>query len=113
LARVAAAWPELPPHIKAAVLALVEAALPPAADFAAAFDRLDRQAGGHNLVSLVALRQALPLDRAAFDAGLGQLRRAGRFTCSAAEGRHGLTAEERAAGIAEDGALLLYVSRRT
>jgi hypothetical protein len=117
LARVAASWYELPPHIKAAVLALVEAARPPvanfAAAFAAAFDRLDRQAGGHNRVSLVALRQALPLDRAAFDTGLLQLRRAGRFTCSAAEGRHGLTAQERAAGITEDRALLLYASRVT
>ena len=29
-----------------------------------------------------------------------------------AEGRHGLSPEEREAGITEDGALLLYVSRR-
>jgi hypothetical protein len=29
VARVEAAWPELPPHIKAAVLALVEAARSP------------------------------------------------------------------------------------
>lgn len=52
LARVLDAWPSLPPHIRAAVLALVQTA--PPADFVAVFDdtfrRLDRDAGGHNLV---------------------------------------------------------------
>ena len=38
---------------------------------------------------------------------------AGRYSLSAAEGRHGLTPEEREAGILEDGTLLLYVSRKT
>jgi hypothetical protein len=86
---------------------------PPAMlDFNAAFERLDRQAGGHNFVSLVDLRQALPLDRLAFDAELRRLRLAGRYTLSAAEGRHGLTAAEQEAGISEDGALLLFVSRK-
>ncbi len=77
----------------------------------AAFDRLDREKGGHNLVSLLPLRQALVVERAAFDAELQRLRRAGRFTLSAAEGRHGLSSEEREAGIVEEGVLMLYVSR--
>ncbi len=81
--------------------------------FDAAFARLDRDRGGHNFVSLVDLRRAVPLPRTDFDAGLNRLRAAGRYTLSAAEGRHGLGDEERAAGLAEDGVLLLYVSRRS
>jgi hypothetical protein len=88
----------------------------PAGDFARAFDeafeRLDRAAGAHNYVSLVDLRRAVPVDRQTFDTALGDLRRAGRYTLSAAEGRHGVRPEEREAGIVEDGAVLLYVSRR-
>ncbi len=80
--------------------------------FDAAFNRLDRATGAHNFVSLLDLRRALPLDRPAFDAGLNRLRFAQRYVVSAAEGRHGLSPEERDAGITEDGALLLYVSRR-
>jgi hypothetical protein len=100
------------------VVAPPPAPVPAAApfDFAAAFDaafaRLDHQAGGHNFVSLAGLRPELPCDRAAFDDGLRRLRVAGRYTLSAAEGRHGLTDAERAAGVTEDGALLLFVSRR-
>jgi hypothetical protein len=86
------------------------------ADFACrfeeAFARLDRERGGHNLVSLVPLRQALGLGRAAFDAGIEQLRRAGRYSLSAAEAREGISPEEQAAGLREQGALLLFVSRR-
>jgi hypothetical protein len=81
--------------------------------FERAFDRLDRAGGSHNFVSLVPLRHAVGLPRPAFDQGLQQLRRAGRYTLSAAEGRHGLTAEEQEAGVNEDGMLLLYVSRRS
>ncbi len=88
----------------------------PLLDFARAFDevfgRLDRQAGGYNFVSLVELRPAVPCERTAFDAGLREPRLAGRYTLSAAEGRHGLTADERQAGINEDGTLLLFVSRK-
>jgi hypothetical protein len=88
----------------------------PAPDFARAFDeafgQLDRQRGGHNHVSLVELRRAVPVDRATFDAGLQDLRRAGRYTLSAAEGRHGISPADQEAGLHEDGALLLYVSRR-
>jgi hypothetical protein len=88
---------------------------PPPADFAAAFDsafdRLDRQGGGHNFVSLVSLRQALAVGREQFDQELRALRRAGRYTLSAAEGRHGISPEERDAGIPEEGSLLLFVSR--
>jgi hypothetical protein len=66
-------------------------ALAPPQDFARlfeeAFDRFDRERGSHNLVSLVGLRRALPVGRAAFDAELQRLRRAGRYSLSAAEGR--------------------------
>ncbi len=80
--------------------------------FDEAFARLDRAAGGHNFVSLADLRPALGVERTIFDAGLRELRRAGQYTLSAAEGRHGLGEAERAAGVTEDGTLLLYVSRR-
>jgi hypothetical protein len=87
------------------------------ADFAGAFDEafndIDRRKGSHNFAHLLDLRRALPLARDQFEAGLRELRVAGRYTLSAAEGRHGITPEERAAGIVEDGSLLLYVSRRT
>jgi hypothetical protein len=85
-------------------------------DFAAAFDqafaRLDRQGGGYNFISLVDLRRALPLDRTAFDAQLRKLREAGRYTLRVAEGRDGISDEQRNAAIMEDGTLLLFVSRR-
>lgn len=80
--------------------------------FEQAFQQLDRQGGGHDFVSLVALRKALPMKRTTFDAQLRQLRLAGRYTLSAAEGRHGLSPAEQEAGITEDGTLLLYVSRK-
>jgi hypothetical protein len=80
--------------------------------FAEAFDRLDRARGSHNLVSLVGLRREVPVDRDAFDAELQRLRRAGLYSLSAAEGRHGISPEEREAAIPEDGSLLLFVSRR-
>jgi hypothetical protein len=89
---------------------------PPTLDFAGAFeqvfDSLDRQRGGVNLVSLADLRRALPVDRAAFDRELNQLRRAGRFSLSGAEGRHGLRDEEKDAAIREGDNLLLFVARR-
>jgi hypothetical protein len=88
----------------------------PAAGFESAFDeafaRLDRQGGSYNFVSLVELRRALAVDRATFDSQLRRLREAGRYTLSAAEGRHGITEEQRGAGISEDGTLLLFASRR-
>jgi hypothetical protein len=84
-----------------------------ARDFDEAFARLDRQEGSHNFVSLVELRTSIPVSRAVFDAELRQLRLAGRFTLSAAEGRHGVNADEQAAGITEDGTMLLYVSRKS
>lgn len=103
--------------------ALAAQALPPPgpggppSDFARAFDdafqRLDAQKGLHNFVSLVELRGSLPFDRQTFDAQLNHLRRAGRYTLSGAEGRHGLSPEEKGAGIEEDGATLLYVSRKS
>ena len=88
----------------------------PQIDFASLFEevfaRLDRDSGGHNHVSLVDLRRAVPLGRAVFDAELQQLRRGGRYSLSAAEGRYGLRTEEREAGIQEGESLLLFVSRR-
>jgi hypothetical protein len=113
--RVVEAWPALPEALRRAVLALIGSTAPD--DFAAAFDRafarLDRENGDRNFLSFVALRQALSgVQRVAFDAGLDELRRAGKYTLSSAEGRHGITDTERAAGIREDGQLLLYVSRR-
>jgi hypothetical protein len=88
----------------------------PGVDFAAAFteafDRLDRERGARGLVSLVWLRQEVPVGRAEFDEGLNALRRAGLYTLTAAESRAGITPEEREAGIFEQGSLLLYVSRR-
>jgi hypothetical protein len=81
--------------------------------FDEAFTRLDRGRGGHNLVSLVFLRRELCLPRETFDAGLRQLRQAAHYGLSAAEGRHGVSDEEREAGVVEDGTLLLFVSRRS
>ncbi|MBL8796007.1 MAG: hypothetical protein JNM56_19050 [Planctomycetia bacterium] len=83
-----------------------------AARFDAAFRDLERQARLPNFVSLVELRRAVPCDPAAFNAELHKLRLAGRYTLSAAEGRHGIRPEEQDAGIVEDGALLLFVSRK-
>lgn len=84
-----------------------------ASRFDAAFRKLDERSGGHNFVSLVDLRRtvhAWPL--AVFDAELRKLRVDRVYTLSAAEGRYGVTPEERDAAIHEDGSMLLYVSRR-
>jgi hypothetical protein len=121
---VSSSWPtlaetprrEVPPPARQPATEPEPAPAPEPIDFPRlfdeAFERLDRERGSHNLVSLVRLRQEVPVDRARFDAGLHDLRRAGRYTLSAAEGRHGLSPEEQAAGIREDGSLLLWVSRR-
>ncbi|MBI1918066.1 MAG: hypothetical protein HYS12_25520 [Planctomycetes bacterium] len=88
----------------------------PALDFGTAFDeaftRLDQQRGSPNFVSLVDLRRELPVDRDTFDRELRDLRRAGLFSLNAAEGREGLTHEEQAAAIREEGTLLLFVARK-
>jgi len=87
-----------------------------AIDFASAFEQafndLDRQSSSVNFVSLVDLRRALAVDRATFDQGLRELRRTGRFSLTPVEGRHGLTPEQQAAAINENGQLLLFVNRR-
>lgn len=88
------------------------AAQDPGRTFDDFFDRLDRQEGSHNFISLVELRRALPWDRSIFDAELNRLRRAGYYTLSAAEGRHGVSPAEQEAAIHEEGAMLLFVSRR-
>jgi hypothetical protein len=88
----------------------------PVIDFAIALDeaftRLDQQRGSPNFVSLVDLRRELPVDRDTFDRELHALRRAGRFTLNAAEGREGLTHEEQEAAIREEGTLLLFLARK-
>ena len=82
------------------------------ARFAAAFEKFDKAGGSHNFVSLVDLRRELAeFSREVFDAELRKLRIARRFTLSAAEGRHGISEEMRAAGILEGDALLLYVMK--
>jgi hypothetical protein len=82
--------------------------------FREAFDQLDRRIGSTNFVKLSDLRRDLPeFDRAAFDAGLRQLRIDGQFSLDSHEGLTGpLTPEEREAGVQEAGSLLVYVSRR-
>lgn len=96
----------------------VQAETPPSpSGFAAAFDRafdaLDGEGRRLNYVKLHALRAALlDHDRAAFDAGLRQLRLAGRYALDPAEGTHDrLTDEERAAGIHEGSTRLVYCRR--
>ncbi|WP_437755157.1 hypothetical protein [Sorangium sp. So ce1389] len=82
--------------------------------FDAAFTALDRDAGGHNYVTLRALRAALPdVPRAVFDAELTALRRQRRYSLDPSDGRHHQMADaEREAGIMEAGNLLVYVARR-
>ncbi|WP_437649861.1 hypothetical protein [Sorangium sp. So ce362] len=82
--------------------------------FDAAFAALDRDAGGHNYVTLHALRAALPdVSRAVFDAELAALRRQRRYSLDPSDGRHHQMAEaERDAGIMEAGNLLVYVAQR-
>ncbi len=73
--------------------------------FNAAFAVLNK----NNFVSLVDLRKAMPhVTRADFDRGLYELRLSGLYDLSAAEGRFGLTAEERNAGISDGDCLLLF-----
>lgn len=91
-----------------------EPAVPFDVRFDEVFRRLDRQAGSHNFVSLVALRRALAeFAREEFDRSLDALRRAGHYGLSAAESYSGISAEQREAGIVEAGSLLLYVSRKS
>lgn len=79
------------------------------AEVLAAFDRVQT----YNLASLLELRAACPhIPRPALDRELTALRRAGVLFAAGAEGRHGLTAEERAAALVEYGEVLLYVGRR-
>lgn len=84
-----------------------------AAQFDAAFERLDRARGNRNQVTLHELRCSLSsFSRDEFDALLNWLRRERRFTLDSSDGRQAtLTAEERAAGIREGGNLLIYAAR--
>jgi hypothetical protein len=65
--------------------------------------------GNPNFLSLVHLRKEAGLSREVFDKAIDQLRRQGTLMLSAAEGRHGISDEEREAGIKEEGSLLLFV----
>ena len=78
------------------------------------FDRLDRDAGGHNYVTLAALRDAFPqTPRQEIDDAIHALRRAKHITLDSADGRHARLSEaEIAAGILESGQRLVYVARR-
>lgn len=105
-------------HLRAARVMSRPAVAPDAApaDFATAFDaafaRLDREHGSNNFVSLVDLRAALSgLSREAFDAGVQQLRRERRYVLTSDERYDGLTPEQQAAAIREEGEFLLHVSR--
>jgi hypothetical protein len=82
--------------------------------FREAFERLDRRSGATNFIKLSDLRRALPeFGRDEFDAGLRALRVEGLFSLDSHEGLYGmLTADERDAGVAEAGSLLVYASRR-
>ncbi|MCR9116759.1 MAG: hypothetical protein NXI22_07385 [bacterium] len=81
--------------------------------FNTAFEKLNRQSGGHNFVSLVDLRAALvDFDRKRFDAGLLRMRFEGRYSLSSTQSRHGIRGVEREAAIQEEGSMLLHVSRR-
>ncbi len=81
-----------------------------AATFTNAFETLDK---GHNFVSLVTLRKAFPsVSREAFDSTLRQLRIDGLFSVVGAESVHGISQEEREAGLQEGGLTLLYVMAR-
>jgi hypothetical protein len=83
-----------------------------APQLAQAFERLDRESGGHNQVSLRHLRTALPnWERAAFDSRLSRLRQAGDYTLSGMQNRGGVSAEDQEAGIREGGVLRIYLSR--
>lgn len=93
-----------------------EPARAPSVDFVTAFDaafaRLDRERGSNNFVSLVDLRAALPnVPRETFDAELHELRRARRYILSSDERYDGITPEQQAAAIREEGEFLLHVSR--
>jgi hypothetical protein len=80
--------------------------------FGIAFEKLNRQEGSVNFVSLVELRRALAaFPRPVFDAELRKLWSEGRYSLRAAEGRFGISPEERDAGFLQEGTLLLFVSR--
>jgi len=86
------------------------------ADFAARFDEvfahMDRHNGSYNFVWLTDLRDGLPeFSRSQFDAGLKELRRARQYQLNAGESRFGLTPQQQAAAILEDGTLHTSVSR--
>lgn len=80
-----------------------------AGDVLSAFCRL---VDSDNAVSLVDLRRACSLSRDAFDRQIRALRISGVLTLSNAEGRHGLSEDERAAAIEEGSDLLLVAHRR-
>lgn len=101
-----------PPHDERRPLDVSESELPERV--LSTFDRLDRETGGHNYVTLSALRDAFPEStRQELDSVVHSLRRAGRITLDSADGRHArLNEADLAAGIVEGGQRLVYVARR-
>jgi hypothetical protein len=80
--------------------------------FDSAFEKLNRNGGGFNFVSLELLRMELPnFSRDEFDGQLRNLRLARRYRLSGAENRSDVTPRQREAGIREAGSLLLYAQR--
>jgi len=86
-----------------------------AADFDAAFRRIDARGGNRNFVKVYDLRDELSqYDRAAFDAGLRRLREAKQYAMDSAQGGYvPLSEAERRSGIQEGSSLLVYVTRKT
>ncbi len=84
-----------------------------AADFDAAFVKLDGKLGLPNYASLVDLRPAMKQHpRDDFDRGLLELRKTGRYSLSIVEGRFGISDDERAAAIVIDHTSYLLVHRK-
>jgi hypothetical protein len=79
-----------------------------------AYEQLNARASrwARDFISLVDLRREAHLGRSEFDGAITDLRRRGVLSLSAAEGRHGISEEERQAGIREEGSLLLFATRR-
>lgn len=86
-----------------------------AAEFEAAFDRLDRAKGGWNQVELADLRDALAqYSRTEFDAGFKKLRFAQRYVMQPFEGRHERISERmHAASIREGGEVYAFAAKRS
>lgn len=77
-----------------------------------AFDAIDRETGRDNMVSLVRLGKDSGLSPTEMHNVLDGMRQSGEWTMTGAEGRHGISDEERKYGLHQGGSLLLYLSRK-